>query len=92
MLKRTPIAGFDELLAKGTIPDSWRPTLYDFIAHEALKFYSTGEQAAAKPEDAFELSADQPAFGIAPVFGNADEFAAGIERRAGSARRVSALT
>jgi hypothetical protein len=84
VLKRTPIAGFDELLAKGTVPDSWRPTLYDFIAHEALKFYSSGEQAAAKPEDAFELSADQPAFGIAPVFGNANEFTAGkIERRAG---------
>src|SRR6266542_2579584 len=59
-LKTTPVATFDDLLQKGTLPDAYRPTLYDFIAHEALKFYSSGEQAAAKPEDAFELSADSP--------------------------------
>jgi len=35
--------------------DAYRPTLYDFIATEALKFYASGEQAQAKPEDAFEF-------------------------------------
>src|SRR6266566_2692615 len=53
-LKKTPVATFDELLHKGTLPDAFRPTLYDFIAHEALKFDASGEQAASKPEDAFE--------------------------------------
>lgn len=82
-LKKTSIATFDDLLQKGTVPDSYRPTLYDFIAHEALKFYTSGEQAAAKPQDAFELFADKPVYGIAPVFGTVDEFLAGkIERRA----------
>ena len=82
-LKKTPISDFDDLLQKGTMPDSYRPTLYDFIAHEALTFYSSGEQAAARPEDAFELFADQPAYGVVPVLGSADEFIAGkIERRA----------
>ncbi|MBI3418239.1 MAG: hypothetical protein HY043_23360, partial [Verrucomicrobia bacterium] len=82
-LKKIPIAQFDELLPKGTVPDSYRPTLYDFIAHEALKFYTSGEQAAAKPEDAFELFADKPVYGVVPVFGSVDEFLAGkIERRA----------
>jgi uncharacterized protein YfaS (alpha-2-macroglobulin family) len=82
-LKKTPIATFDELLQKGTVPDTYRPTLYDFIAHEALKFYTSGEQAAAKPEDAFELFSDKPVHGIAPLFGTAEEFVAGkIERRA----------
>src|SRR5436190_819406 len=49
ILKATPINAWDDLLQKGTIPDSYRPTLYDFIAHEALQFYISGEQAAAKP-------------------------------------------
>src|SRR6185503_4106147 len=57
-LKKTPIAAFDDLLQKGSLPDSYRPTLYDFIAQEALKFYTAGEQAAAKPQDAFEISAE----------------------------------
>lgn len=82
-LKRTPVATFDDLLQKGTLPDSYRPTLYDFIANEALKFYTSGEQAGARPEDAFELYADKPVHGVAPLFGTADEFLAGkIERRA----------
>ena len=52
------------------MPDSYRPTLFDFLAHKALAFYTAGEQAAAKAEDAFELPADSPIF--APV----DEFLA----------------
>src|SRR5947207_1038436 len=83
LLKRTPISVFDALLAKGSAPDPYRPTLYDFIVQEALKFYTSGEQAAAKPQDAFELFADQRVYGIIPVFGTAEEFTAGkIERRA----------
>src|SRR5207247_408031 len=68
-LKKTPVSRFDELVTKGTLPDNYRPTLFDFIAHEALKFYTSAEQAAAKPQDAFELFADQPIYGIVPVFG-----------------------
>ena len=67
-LKKIPVEAFGDLLDKGTMPDSWRPTLYDFVAQRALDFYSSGEQAAAKPEDAFELSADSP------IFRPADEF------------------
>ena len=77
-LKRTPITAFEELLQKGTLPDTYRPTLYDFIAHEALTFYTSGEQAAAKPEDAFELSPD------APIFDSAERFMAwDLQRAAG---------
>src|SRR5437016_376164 len=65
VLKQIPVATYDALLQKGTLPDSYRPTLYDFIAHEALSFYSSGEQAAAKPQDSFEVSAESPIF--APV-------------------------
>ncbi|MCY2994595.1 MAG: MG2 domain-containing protein [Planctomycetota bacterium] len=61
-LQATPVSAFDDLLEKGNVPDSYRPTLFDFLAHNALEFYVSGEQAAAKAEDAFELSADSPIF------------------------------
>ena len=68
MLKATPVSAFDDLLVKGTIPDSQRPTLYDFVARDALRFYQSGEQGAAKPQDAFQLAATSPAFDSAEKF------------------------
>jgi len=59
-LKSVPVASYDDLLVKGNMPDTYRPTLYDFIVHEALVFYSSGEQAAAKAEDVFEVFAEDP--------------------------------
>jgi len=64
-LKAIPIAQWDDLLERGTVPDSYRPTLYDFLAFEALSFYNSGEQAGAQPQDTFEIMADTPIF--APV-------------------------
>ncbi len=67
-LKQLRIEDFDELLVKGTLPDKYRPTLYDFIAHQALEFYTTGEQAGARPEDAFELPSTSPVLDGAEAF------------------------
>jgi Bacterial Alpha-2-macroglobulin MG10 domain/Alpha-2-macroglobulin family/MG2 domain len=67
-LKATPIAAYDALLEKGTLPDAYRPTLYDFLAFEALQFYTAAEQAGARPEDAFEIAADGPALGTVEEF------------------------
>ena len=67
-LKATPVTAFDDLLVKGSAPDSYRPTLFDFIAYDALEFYCAGEQGAAKAEDEFELSADGPVFADAAGF------------------------
>ena len=67
-LRKIPIGEYDSLLEKGTLPDRYRPTLYDFLAHEALEFFSSGEQAAAKAEDAFELTADSPIFATTEEF------------------------
>ncbi len=67
-LKAIPVAQYGDLLQPGTVPDTWRPTLYDFLAHQALEFYVSGEQAAAKPEDAFELAAQSPIFSPAAEF------------------------
>jgi uncharacterized protein YfaS (alpha-2-macroglobulin family) len=67
-LKTIPIGEWDDLLEKGTVPDSYRPTLYDFLAFEALSFYSAGEQAGTIPQDAFEIMADSPIFGSVAEF------------------------
>ncbi|MCP4263273.1 MAG: hypothetical protein GY774_38055 [Planctomycetes bacterium] len=64
-LKAIPIEQYDDLLEKGTLPDTYRPTLYDFLAHEALSFYGAGEQVGVLPRDTFEFMADSPIF--APV-------------------------
>lgn len=64
-LRRIPIEDYDALLLKGGLPDRYRPTLYDFIAQEALGFHTSAEQAGARPEDAFEIAASDPIF--APV-------------------------
>jgi uncharacterized protein YfaS (alpha-2-macroglobulin family) len=61
-LKKIPIAEYDSLLEKGTMPDSCRPTLWDFVAHDAIDFYSVDEHAGSQAEDAFVLQADSPIF------------------------------
>jgi uncharacterized protein YfaS (alpha-2-macroglobulin family) len=68
-LKRIPIGTYDRLLTKGTVDDKYRPTLYDFIAFEALKFYTLDENFI-RQQGAFEISADSP------VFSNTDAFLA----------------
>jgi alpha-2-macroglobulin-like protein/alpha-2-macroglobulin family protein/MG2 domain-containing protein len=84
VLKATPIGAWDDLLQKGTMPETYRPTLYDFIAHEALEFYTSGEQAAAKPQDDFELSAGSPILDSAESFLNWNPAPAVSPGRAGA--------
>jgi uncharacterized protein YfaS (alpha-2-macroglobulin family) len=69
-LKATAVSAYDDLLQKGTVPDTYRPMMFDFVAHEALQFYIAGEQAGAKAQDAFDLRADSP------IFASAEEFIA----------------
>jgi len=59
-LKAVPITDYNAFLVKGNMPDAYRPTLYDFIAQEALEFYTAAEQAANRPQDAFEIKATDP--------------------------------
>jgi hypothetical protein len=61
-LKTLPIATFQDVIKKGTLPVGYRPTLFDFVAHEALTFYAAAEQAGATREDAFEVDAGSPIF------------------------------
>lgn len=66
--KATPIQQYDALLEEGTAPDVYRPTLYDFLAHEALQFYQAGEHAFTVAEDAFEIPHGAPLFGSSAEF------------------------
>ncbi|MCC7375785.1 MAG: hypothetical protein IT581_14100 [Verrucomicrobiales bacterium] len=67
-LQRIGVADFDGLLDRGELPDTYRPTLYDFLAHEALEFYLANDTTQPLPEDAFELSADGPILGDSAEF------------------------
>jgi len=67
-LKGTPVEQFNDLLEKGSVPDAYRPTMFDFLAHEALEFYQAAEQGAAKAEDEFEIAAESPVFGSRAAF------------------------
>jgi uncharacterized protein YfaS (alpha-2-macroglobulin family) len=68
VLKKTPVSVFRDFLEPGDQPPTIRPTLFDFVAFEALDFYASGERAAAAPEDAFVLEVDSPALGPASEF------------------------
>ncbi|NIP94454.1 MAG: hypothetical protein GWO24_13825, partial [Akkermansiaceae bacterium] len=62
VLKKVPVGHYDVLLVKGNAPDSFRPTMFDFLAHDALRFYQAGEQAGSRAVDAFDLMAESPVF------------------------------
>jgi uncharacterized protein YfaS (alpha-2-macroglobulin family) len=67
-LKAAKITEFADVLEKGNVPPSLRPTLFDFIAYKALEFYTSGEQAAALPEDAFQIDVSSGALDEAEKF------------------------
>ncbi|MDI6740027.1 MAG: hypothetical protein QME74_06650, partial [Candidatus Edwardsbacteria bacterium] len=68
ILAAVPISAFKDFLEPGSMPEGLRPTLYDFIAHEALTFYASAEQAGARPEDAFEIDANSDALKLLDNF------------------------
>jgi uncharacterized protein YfaS (alpha-2-macroglobulin family) len=68
VLKAIKISDYDALIDKGSLPDTYRPTLWDFLVHDAITFYTSAEQAGAKAQDEFEIEA------TSPIFAPADEF------------------
>lgn len=56
-LKRTKIDLFDEILVKGTFEcRQWRPTLYDFLSHRALKYFMSSETDVSRPANRFTVN------------------------------------
>lgn len=67
-LQASPIGDWETLLPIGTVPDVYRPTLFDFLAYEALHFYQSGEHASVAAEDEFEVEAESPIYAAAEDF------------------------
>ena len=67
-LKRTSVSYFETILYKGENTENMRPTLYDFLAHRAIKFFQNKEITLSRPADKFQLLEDY-------YFANASDFA-----------------
>ena len=62
LLRETPIGNYTDLLVKGTAPDEYRPTLYDFVVADAIDFYTGADETYAGPAARFELGANTPIY------------------------------
>jgi hypothetical protein len=71
-LQKLPVGEWSMLIQPGTMPDAYRPTVWDVVAHDALAFAASGERGLADPEDAFEIEATSPALGGFDLFRQTD--------------------
>jgi len=67
-LARQAVGDWAMLLPPAPMPDAWRPTLLDVVAHDALSFLALGERGLVEPEDAFEIDAAGPALAAVDAF------------------------
>ncbi len=56
LLQNTTTADFEPIITAQKEAKTIRPTLYDFLAHNALAFYKTTENSINKPTYAFEIT------------------------------------
>lgn len=66
-LKNINLSLFDEIIVKGTKPGVLRPSLYDFLAHRTVDFYSNSETQLTEPANVFEVDSEK-------YFSPAEEF------------------
>ncbi len=59
LAQQTDLSKFDEILVTAEDSKKYRPTLYDFLIHNALEFYKTSETNITKPSYAFKIDDDQ---------------------------------
>jgi hypothetical protein len=55
-LKKTPLARYDEIIADRSSDNNLRPTLYDFLAHRAIDFFSFDDGDLTRPAFEFTLN------------------------------------
>ncbi|GAA4962054.1 alpha-2-macroglobulin family protein [Algibacter aquimarinus] len=60
MLQQEDLSNYDEILNLQKDSKIYRPTLFDFLSHQALSFYKTNETNITKPAYKFEI--DNPDF------------------------------
>jgi uncharacterized protein YfaS (alpha-2-macroglobulin family) len=63
-----PIADFSRCFVPGSIPDAYRPTIYDLLAYRAIDFYSMAEQGLLQDDPDFIVTTDLPLFAQPDVF------------------------
>lgn len=68
LLKNTNLSAFGEILEKQEGSERYRPTLFDFLAHRAIDFYTSNEAGLTRPAQTFFI--DKPGY-----FKPSDEFA-----------------
>ncbi|MDE3741541.1 alpha-2-macroglobulin family protein [Maribacter polysaccharolyticus] len=59
-LQQIPIDTYKDILNEQKGPETYRPTLFDILAHTALDFYKTQESDITRPANKFEI--DDPSF------------------------------
>jgi uncharacterized protein YfaS (alpha-2-macroglobulin family) len=60
-LKKVKVEVYDEIIVKGNVAQrKLRPTLYDFLAHRAIKFFRSSEPNLTKP--AYQFTLNKPAY------------------------------
>lgn len=69
VLKATKLDGYSAIIVKGENTRQLRPTLFDFLAHRALDYFTTDENDLTKPAYAFKID-DATAFAPAAEFVN----------------------
>lgn len=68
LLKNTALSSYSEILIKQDDSEKFRPTLFDFLAHRAIDFYSSSDAGLTKPAITFLMD-------NADFFGTSTEFA-----------------
>ncbi len=59
VLKKTGTKFIDKILYKGNQFSKLRPTLYDFLAHRAIDFFTNNEAGITKPVDSFSIDSSE---------------------------------
>ncbi len=56
LLKKTALSSFSDILIKQDDSEKFRPTLFDFLAHRAIDFYSSNDAGLTKPANTFSMN------------------------------------
>lgn len=56
LLKNTPLSSYSAILIKQDDSQKFRPTLFDFLVHRAIDFYSSSEAGLTKPANTFLMN------------------------------------
>ena len=60
ILQKVPLKRYDNILTRADGSKIYRPTLYDFLAHRALEFFTSGESGLTRPGEQYSL--DHPGY------------------------------